>query len=143
MADFVQKEKYEGVWNGRDVRFNRVWRGHRLTDKECEALCNGDTIDIDGLKSQKTGNSYGVRARLADLEYDGHPYVGLEQVGFMKRGVPQEFLGHKFTEDERIMLEAGKDVKVDGLNSKKNPGKTFSAKLRYDEAEDRIVMDFN
>ena len=34
----VEKEQYRGVWQGQSVSFDRLFRGHRLTDAECEAL---------------------------------------------------------------------------------------------------------
>lgn len=143
MADFVEKEKYEGTWNGKQVRFTRSFRGKRLTDEQCEALLAGRQIEIPGLKS-KAGNEYGVIGQLAELEYNGHPYVGVEQVDFMKshRGVPRMFCGKELTEDERTMLEAGKPVRVEGLISKRT-GKTFAATLTYNADEDKIDMDFD
>ena len=142
MAEFVQKEKFSGVWNGESVQFNRQWRGHRFTDEECEALCRGETVEIKDLVSQKTGNSYNGLAQLKNLEYNGHPYVGADLIGFGKKGIPNEFAGHTFTEDEKILLEAGKFVKADDFVSKKT-GKSYTCKVRYDAEKDIIVREFN
>lgn len=145
MADFERVERYEGTWNGRKVSFKRVQRGRRLTDAECEALCRGEEVELPGLVG-KSGKVYGIVARLADLEYEGRPYVGLEQLRFMdrdpsaKRGVPASLCGHTFTAAEKAALESGQAVHVDGMTSKK--GSTFSADLTYDAAADKINFGF-
>ena len=141
MAQFEQKEKYSGVWNGSAVRFNRVFRGHRLTDKECERLCAGEEIEIRDLVG-KSGKTYGVTGRLANLEYNGHPYVGVEQTGFAKRGIPAEFCKHVFSDSERDNLEAGLSIEISDFVSAKT-GNTFKASARYDAEQDRIVLEFN
>jgi DNA topoisomerase-3 len=141
MSEFVVKEKYEGTWNGKRVRFSREWRGRRFTDEECEALCEGKTLEVRDLVSVKTGKPYGVKCHLADLvSSQGNAYVGVDIVEFLKRGVPQTFLQHDFTEDERIMLESGKAVQVDDFVSNKT-GKTFSCKVTYDPDQDRLVFE--
>lgn len=138
-----RKEQYNGVWNGKSVHFSRVWRGYRLNDEECEALCAGKQIEIRGLVSQKTGREYGVLAELQDQvssRTQAH-YVGVGQVSYLKRGVPEEFLKHKFTEDERIMLEAGKMLRVDDFVSRKT-GNKFGCKVTYNPETDRLDLHF-
>ena len=140
MENFI--ERYHGIWNGREVFFKRVWRGHRLTDDECRRLCLGEEIQIPNLISQK-GKPYGVKAHLADcVSSSGNTYVGVDIISYLKRGVPKEHSGHIFTEDELIMLEAGQFVQVDDFVSKKT-GKPFSCKVRYDAESDRLIYDFN
>ena len=46
MAEFKQKEKYTGEFNGQTISFNREWSNHRFTDAECEALLKGNEIII-------------------------------------------------------------------------------------------------
>ncbi len=133
-GNFGDKEYFEGSWNGRQVKFNRVFRGHRLTDGECKDLLAGETIPVDGLIA-KSGSKYGVTVRLADLEYNGHKYVGCEQVGFLER-IPEEWCGHKFTEEERDLLEMGQKVEITDAVSKKT-GKTFSCMVHWGEQEGR------
>lgn len=135
MSNFPEKEYFDGTWNGRQVKVNRVFRGHRLTDDECQRLLNGETIEIHGLKG-KTGNAYGVEAKLDDMEYNGRKYVGVNQLGFaQKKGVPDEWCGHKFTADEKAMLEAGKSIEITDAISKKS-GKPFKCKLSYGKRDD-------
>ncbi len=141
MAD---KEKYEGIWNGKTVRFTREWSGHRFTDEECEALLRGEEIEVHGLKSAKTGNTYGVKGKLTEQEFNGNKYVGFERTGFADRvsdGVPNAWCGHVFTADEKAKLEAGEEIFVEGLKSNKT-GKVFSANLKYDKNDKKIVPRF-
>ena len=134
MADL---ELYEGTWSGEPVRFRREFRGRRLDDAECALLCEGEEIEISGLVSQKTGKSYGVVAKLVGPN-DRSKYVHIESVGFAPRklGVPDEWCGHKFTEDEKLLLESGHTVELVGCVSKK--GNTFDVPVTYEEEEGRM-----
>lgn len=138
----TEKEKYEGVWNGKAVKFNRVYCGHRFTDAECQALCEGKEIEVQGLVSAKTGNTYGVIGKLSEQEYNGNKFVGFERLGFAeKKGIPNAWCGHTFTAEEKQTLESGCEIFVEGLVSKKT-GNTFSATLTYDKKENKIVPRF-
>lgn len=141
---FEKKEKYEGTWNGKSVKFTRTWGGHRFTDEECEALCNGDEIEVFGLKS-KAGKEYGVTGKLSEQSYNGHKFVGFERTGFAnKPGVPNSWCKHEFTAEEKIQLEAGTAVHIEGAISKK--GKVFDCDVIYGEREDGtkgIIPQFN
>lgn len=143
-SSMAEKEKYEGTWNGRAVKFSREYAGHRFTDEECEALCDGKEIEVLGLVSARTGNTYGVKGKLSEQEYNGHKFIGFERTGFAdsgsKDGVPSSWCGHKFTEDEIKSLESGCEIFVENLKSKK--GSTFSANLKYDKDEKKIVPRF-
>lgn len=141
--NFNEKEKYEGTWKGKEVKFTRQYMTHRFTDEECEALCNGEEIIIRGLKSAK-GNTYDIRGRLNSLVYNGHKYIGFERLGFVSDNkFPYKWAEHVFTEDEKIMLEAGKKVHIDGAISKK--GTVFSCDVTYEEVDGsmKIVPDFS
>lgn len=133
-GDFEQKEKYSGEWNGKKVSFNRKWYTHRFTDDECERLCNGETIDIFGLKS-KAGKEYGVTGKLSEQSYNGHKFVGFERLGFAnKPGVPERWCKHVFTDEEKTELEAGTTVYIEGAISQK--GNVFDCHVRYGEKDD-------
>lgn len=144
MAD--NKERYEGVWNGRNVRFVRAFSGHRFTDDECEALCNGETIHLKGLTSKK-GSKYDVVGKLQEQTFTNADGKEIKYVGFkaeFEDSVPKKWCEHIFTEDERILLEAGKEVYIEGFVSKK--GNVFAANVRYDYIEDGkkgIIPNFN
>lgn len=141
---FQEKEYCKGTWNNRDIRFNRVYKDHRFTDEECEALLDGKEITITGLISKKNGREYGERGCLADLVYDDHPYVGFARTEFVNYGIPNKFASHVFTPDEVRILESGEELFLDDCISKK--GTTFSVYVQYKEDEDglmRVVPDFD
>ena len=60
---------YEGVWHGKTVRFERVFRGYALSDEECVALCNGHAIELHGL--ERHGVKYAVIGALQESIYPG------------------------------------------------------------------------
>lgn len=142
----TEKEYYEGSWKGKKVKFNRVYSGHRFTDAECRDLCDGKEIEIE-LTSAKTGKPYGAVGRLANLEYNGHKYVGFERTGFAQSktpSVPGSWCGHTFTDDERALLELGNPVKLVGVKSKK--GSTFDCRVCYGKKKDGttgIIPEFD
>ena len=142
----VQKEKVTGKWKRKEVTINREWSGHRFTDEELEKLFAGEEIEIFGLVSKSTGKTYGVRGKLATQEFNGRKYVGFERTGFANenKGIPDVWCQHKFTEDEKILLEQGKSVEIDGCVSKK--GNVFSCKVHYgknDKGQMGIIPEFN
>lgn len=123
-----------GTWNGREIRFKKNFRGHVFTDEECKALLAGESVEVRGLKA-KSGGTYGVHGKLAEMEYNGHKYVGYKQEGFLKKeGVPDQWCGHEFTTDEKAALEAGTVVHIDGAVSKK--GNVFACDVKYGKKED-------
>lgn len=129
-------ERYTGKWKRKEVSFKREWGGHRFTDEECEALCNGQEITITGIPKKDGSGTYGVKGKLANLEYNGHKYVGFQKTGFAddvgaggQPKLPASWSNYTFTEDERIMLEDGKHVRLEGLTSKK--GTTYGCVVRF------------
>lgn len=74
MAEYVQKEKFEGTWNGKEVKVTRIWGGHRFTDDECVRLLDGGRVEVTTLSSKV------CEGELQDKEYNGHPFVGYEPV---------------------------------------------------------------
>lgn len=76
MADFVQKEKVEGLFNGQTVKFNREFAGHRFTDEEVEALLAGKEITITA--NRKSGGTFEATGSLGQGNYNGHDYWGFQ-----------------------------------------------------------------
>lgn len=58
------KEYYQGVFQNKPIMIDRQFREHRLTDEECLALCNGESIEIHNLHNK--GTAYGVRGMLRE-----------------------------------------------------------------------------
>lgn len=128
-----QKERATGVWNGKQVSFNREWGGHRFTDEEVDALLAGDEINILGLVS-KAGKTYGVKGKLSEQTYNGSKFVGFERTGFAdSNSVQDSWCQHTFTADEKAQLEAGCTIHLDGCVSKK--GNVFSCDVKFGETD--------
>lgn len=145
-----QKEKFQGVWakTGEQVSFNRETRGHRFTDAECVALLAGETISIVAKKNDGSG-TYDCHGALANLEYNGHKYVGFDMLGFGKLSAdgkpqpPSSWCGHTFTPEELQTLADGGKVFADDFVSKKS-GKKYETTVRFGESggSHRIIPSF-
>ena len=133
MSDVV-KEKYSGTFvNGETISFSREWRGHRFTDDECEKLLKGQTLVVRDLVSKKNPDkTYAMQGKLTHQTYKGHEFWGFE--GEFLNEFPESLLGHKFTEDEQILLEGGKEVYIEGMEGKRGP---FNAYVRYGDTVDK------
>mgnify|MGYP000859877607 CR=1 FL=1 len=114
-----QKEFVEGVWQGRQVRFNRVYGSHRFSDDEVEKLLNGETIEIE--LEDKSGTLVKASGSLQELEYKGSKYIGFKstitQPGRIQgvwRGRQISYKGsykdYTFTEQENQDLLADKEI---------------------------------
>lgn len=153
--------RYRGQWNGREVNFKREWSGHRFTDEECEALCRGEMISFSAVSAKK-GTSFEAKGKLAEQTFKGNKYVGFQAdfgdggdksgntKGSEKKSstknapvAPDTWCQHKFTDEEKQMLEAGLTVKADDFVSKK--GSKFSATVRIGKTERGfgIICDFD
>ena len=129
------KEKYEGTWKGKPVRFTREWGGHKFTDEECEKLCAGEEIVVDGLVS-KDGKKYAITGKLSNQTYNGRKFVGFERTGFAnsnKPEIPDEWCKHVFTDVEKQLLLKGETVELEGCISKK--GNIFACKVHWGKNE--------
>lgn len=134
MADV--KERYEGTWQGKPVKFVRAFSGRRFSDEECESLCRGETLHLKGLTSKK-GSEYAVFGKLQEQTFTNSDGKEIKYVGFkaeFENGVPKKWCEHVFTDEEKILLESGKEVYIEGFVSKK--GTVFNAKVKYDYKED-------
>mgnify|MGYP000865258751 CR=1 FL=1 len=141
-------ERFEGIHEptGEGIRPKRVWgknanwEGHRFSDEEVEKLLAGEKISFPAVS--KAGNDYTAQGYLGRGEYNGNPYWGF-QLDFS--GVPESFLGHKFTAQEKADIESGKRVRVEGLVGKK--GTPFDAWVSYGEkdgeTEKSMILDFS
>lgn len=64
-----EKEMYHGIWDGHKVEFERVFRGYRFSDEECEALCRGEMLEVHGL--ERDGVKYSVAGCLRESSFAG------------------------------------------------------------------------
>lgn len=147
MVGFEKKEKAEGTWNGRKVQFNRVFAGHRFTDEEVANLLAGCQITVSDFKSTKTGKTFAAQAHLADQEYNGHKYVGV-QLDFNDVKDPKyyygkwndrdirfkrEFRGYRLTDQECEYLLAGTEIPIEHLKARS--GKEYGVNVRLADME--------
>lgn len=120
---YTPKEKYTGVWNGKEVSFTRNFATHRFTDEECERLLAGEEIEIKGLR-RKNGKTYSVKGKLEQQTYEGHDYVG--------------FKGSEFTVDKR--KDTDKQPEKDGGERGVNAG-AFESPMRFSYQDATGVAD--
>lgn len=66
-----QKEYFEGFYQDKMILIDRNFRGHRLSDEECQALCMGEWIEIHNLSMNAV--AYGVRGKLERDFLTKHP----------------------------------------------------------------------
>lgn len=141
----TEAKRYKGTWNGQEVNFKKEWSGHEFTDAECEKLCNGEEIEIQAVSS-KSGKPFKCKGKLEEQSYNGKTYIGFKNTGFVNDssgGVPDEWCQHKFTDDEKALLETGMTVSCDDFVSKK--GNKFSATVHYgknDKGYMGIIAEF-
>jgi DNA topoisomerase-3 len=125
-----------GVYNGKNyVGFQAIWDipesflEHKFTESEVDQLRAGTTISVNDLISSKTGKPFSANLTWKDSKLN------------MTFPFPETFNGHTFTEPEVEQLLAGKKLKCDDLISGKT-GKPYSAELKWDAKESKIVMEF-
>lgn len=147
MANTSDVERYSGTWNGKDVNFKKTWSGHTFTDEECEKLCDGEEIEIEAISS-KTNKPFKCLGKLEEQVFNNRKFIGFKMTGFpggsSGKGVPDEWCQHKFTDDEKALLETGMSVECDDFVSKK--GSKFKAKVHYgknDKGYMGIIPEFS
>lgn len=134
-----EKERYmcaTGPFQGES--FNRVFAGHRFSDRECRLLERGQSVLVEDAR-RRNGGTFACRGKLERKTYNGREFVGFSIDSF-----PVSWCEHMFTDDERAMLEMGKEIFIDGFISRK--GNVFGCFVRYGEDEDgkkKIIPNFD
>lgn len=142
------KEKYEGVFKGEAVSFNRVVAQHRLSDEECAKLCAGEKISFKG--TSKDGSTFDVYGDLAEQTFVNDEGKTVEYVGFRYLRDPKlyvtanfqgqeisfkrKFSGHEFTQSEIDDLLAGKEISFTAISKK---GSEYEARGKLGQGEFR------
>lgn len=72
-----------GVWNGKNVKFKRVFSQHRFSDEEVERLLNGEEIECEFIS--KKGKPFKAKGRLQDQVFLGHFFFGFKILEFEKK----------------------------------------------------------
>lgn len=116
---------YACTWNNKPAKFKRIWSDYKFSDEECKALANGDTIEIQAV-SAKTGNPFKCKGKLEVQTYNGRKFLGFK----MQIDFPEKWCEHKFTDEEKEKLLAGKSINITDAVSAKS-GNKFSCTLKY------------
>lgn len=150
MASAEPREKYEGVFNGKTVSFNRVYSGYRFSDDECKRLCNGEDIVIKNVQGKN--GTYNAKGNLQLQNYKGKSFWGFKPIEYVNddgsskasisnsnsgdyatgkwKGKDVKFKrtwsGHTFTDDEVALLLAGKEISFEAVSTR--TGSTYTAK---------------
>lgn len=136
-APYIQKQKTVNIFKptGEEVSFSTTWGGHEFTDEEIELLLEGEVIEIDLVS--KEGKPYSVKGHLGKDKYQGRSYWGF----IRDVDLPEVFLEHVFTAEERERLLSGEVVFIEKLWSQKRK-KEFSSKIRYVNGKIEFVSEF-
>ena len=150
-------ERFSGKWKGKDINPKRVFRGHRFTDDEVDALLAGSEIECEF--EGKNGTYKGIvkidNSSFKDAKGKTVKYTGVVWVGFANSGggggfdnPPKKWASHEFTEDELAMLKDGATIALVDVVSKK--GNTFDCHVRWDVDPDnpksgrkKIICEFD
>lgn len=111
-------EKAMGTWNGKSVNIPVSHAGHKFSQEELDRLFAGDAVTFQGLDFNK--NPIDVTVKLADMEYDGKPYVGFQDQAYCYgtfKGTEIKFkrtyMGHTFTDAECNSLLSGGELEFE------------------------------
>lgn len=114
------EQLYKGILHGENVEFDRVFRGRRLTDKECAALCAGKMIPLYDLIRGST--TYAITAKLVVAER-----MLFERTGAYRRAMIQR---------EDVLINDHSET-IESLNAAvKRSDYELSADMSYDAAVD-------
>ena len=128
-------ERFEGIWNNKQVSVKRVWSNHRFTDEEVADLLAGKDIIIDAVSS--AGKPFKYKGHLADLVYNKKSYVGFEGDFVKDENRPADdaerfegtwkrkkvnpkrvWSGHRFTNEECEKLLKGEEIIIEAVSAK-------------------------
>lgn len=132
-------EVVKGRWNGQEISLFRDVFDHKLTDDELARAFNGEVIEFEAT-SPKSGERSTHRMSVQEFTYKGDKRVGLRYVTKPKSagGVPLEFCGYKFTDDEIARFEKGEKIKFGEVFTWPKTGKKGSAALVFDKKTKKL-----
>lgn len=130
-----EKEQYEGKFNGKNIKFSRVFGSYRFSDEECEELLAGKEIQFEMVTSN--GEEKTFMGNLQKQEYQGFLFYGFKTLGI---SLGNEIHKHKLTPVEKKMLIDGEQVYIKGMYSEKK-NKFYDAWVSWN-MKDGIKMDF-
>lgn len=128
---FMPKEKHVGIYvpTNEIISFTKEWSGHKFSNVECEALLQGNEIEF--MAVTKMGKRYKAVGNLQRHVFNGNVFWGFE---LNNTSMPEEWSGHKFTDEEYRVLQSGGTIIIDDAISKKD-GKIYSCELSFGEID--------
>lgn len=130
-----EKEQCEGKFNGKNIKFSRVFGSYRFSDEECKELLDGKEITFEFVTSN--GEEKTVIGNLQKQEYQGFLFYGFKTLGW---SLGDEVFKHKLTPEEKKQLVAGEWVYIEGMYSPKK-NKFYSAWVHCDKYG-KLDLDF-
>ena len=129
MDEKDDESKYYGEFEGKEIWFYRDFRGHTLTDEECECLCSGEEVKLTDLYSKQYDKNYSMKIKLGEKESKaGRTYVGIVPVP--RDPIPDAWSGHAFTAEEKKALLDGESLQLTDCVSR-TTGRSFKAEVNY------------
>lgn len=127
------RERVQGTFGGKTVSFSRTFSGHRFTDDEVARLLAGETIRIEA--TYRDGSHHTVWGALGTDTFKGNETFGFRPD--FNHDVPEEYCGHRFTDEEAQALRDGRCILIKGLRSKskKARNKKFDAGVSWSRAD--------
>lgn len=124
---FVPKEKYVGIYvpTNEIATFTKEWSGHVFSEQECKELLAGKEIAFQALT--KSGKPYRAIGSLNRQVFNENVFWGFT---LSTVSIPEEWSGHRFTDEEYDVLQAGGTIVIDGAVCKKS-GKTYRCALSF------------
>lgn len=130
-----EKEQYEGKFNGKNIKFSRVFGSYRFSDEECEELLAGNNIYFDMVTSK--GEEMTFIGNLQKQDYQGFLFYGFRKLGIFGK----DFRKHILTPEEKQLLISGKWVYLTGMYSEKKD-KFYDAWVSWNPKTGDIQVDF-
>ena len=115
----IRQGRVRGLWQGREVDYKGSYLDYVFTDDDNAKLQAGESITFDATQNDKKVT---VSGRLADLEYQGHKYVGFKPEKRQREGYVNgtwnskavsykgSYLDYVFTDEDNAKLQAGETI---------------------------------
>lgn len=111
-------QKAQGSWHGKTVKIPMSHAGHVFTKDELDRLFADETVTFEGLDFNK--NPIQVSVKLADMTYNGKPYVGFQDQAYCYGTFKGEeikfkrtYMKHTFTDAECNSLLSGAELEFE------------------------------
>lgn len=92
LPEYKKPEKEEmKTESGKTIQFKKEWGGHKFTEEEIEALSQGKTITIEGLKNRRR-KRYSATGKIKEQKFKNRKFWGFKMTTYHEEGKePVEF----------------------------------------------------